>query len=383
MPQRTIAVIDGNSLMHRAFHALPETMTAPDGRPTNAAFGFLQMLIKLVQDLKPYGVVVAFDRGKPAFRIEALAQYKIHRPPTADALRSQFPMMKELLGALDVPVVELDGWEGDDILGTLARRGEAAGLEVLLVTGDRDAFQLVSDHVKVVTTRKGITDITVYGPLEVEERYGITPAQVPDYLGLKGDTSDNIPGVPGVGEKTAAKLLQQYGTLEAVLTAAKAGEVPGKVGANLVEHEGAALASRTVATIVCDVPVAIELDTVRFGVFELAMVAEAFATPRCAPAASRHPRRGRPSRLQWMSELSATCIPACVGVMRRPPSRSGCPAIRISGWEWPWACLRRRCSLTQGTWRWRVPKESLWFRAMASTRPSLCCSSMPSSPRET
>ena len=127
MSQRTLAVIDGNSLIHRAFHALPPTMTAPDGRPTNAAFGFISMLVKMMADLKPDGVVVAFDLGKPAFRTEALAQYKIHRPPTAQELRDQFPMVKELLGALDIPIVELSGWEGDDILGTLARRGEAAG----------------------------------------------------------------------------------------------------------------------------------------------------------------------------------------------------------------------------------------------------------------
>ncbi|TLM78809.1 MAG: DNA polymerase I, partial [Actinobacteria bacterium] len=186
MPQRTIAVVDGNSLLHRAFHALPESMTAPDGRPTNAAFGFVSMLVKLVQELAPDAVVVAFDRGKPAFRIEALAQYKVHRPPTAEALRAQFPMVKELLGALDVPVVELEGWEGDDILGTLAKRGAEAGERVLLVTGDRDAFQLVNELVSVVTTKKGITDIVLYGPSEVEERYGVTPAQAPDYLGLKG-----------------------------------------------------------------------------------------------------------------------------------------------------------------------------------------------------
>ncbi|TLM86743.1 MAG: hypothetical protein FDZ75_07180 [Actinobacteria bacterium] len=219
MSPRTIAVIDGNSLIHRAFHALPETMTAPDGRPTNAAFGFVSMLAKLVAELKPDGVVVAFDRGKPAFRTEALAQYKIHRPPTPDALRAQFPMVKHVLEAMSVPIVEVEGWEGDDILGTLARRGAEAGVRVLLVTGDRDAFQLVTNTVQVVTTKKGITDIVLYGPAEVEERYGVTPAQVPDFLGLKGDTSDNIPGVAGIGEKTAAKLLQEHGTLEAVLKA--------------------------------------------------------------------------------------------------------------------------------------------------------------------
>ncbi len=274
MPQHTIAVIDGNSLIHRAFHALPPTMTAPDGRPTNAAFGFVSMLLKMVSDLRPDGVVVAFDLGKPAFRMEALEQYKVHRPPTDPQLRQQFPMVKELLGALDVPIVELQGWEGDDILGTLARRGEEQGFLMLLVTGDRDAFQLVTDRVRVVTTKKGITDIVTYGPAEVYERYGVTPAQVPDYLGLKGDTSDNIPGVPGVGEKTAAKLLKEYGSLDAVL--AHAEEIKGKVGESLRDNRDAALASRTVATIVCDVPIDLDLASVRFGEFDPHAVATAF-----------------------------------------------------------------------------------------------------------
>jgi DNA polymerase I len=275
---RTVAVVDGNSLIHRAFHALPPSMTAPDGRPTNAAFGFMSMLVKLVTDLKPDGLVVAFDRGKPAFRTEALAQYKIHRPPTAQELRDQFPMVKHLLAAIDVPIVEVDGWEGDDILGTLAKRGHEAGVKMLLVTGDRDAFQLVTDNVCVVTTRKGITDIVVYGPTEVLERYGVTAEQVPDYLGLKGDTSDNIPGVPGVGEKTAAKLLQQYGTLEEIL--AHAEEIPGKLGENLRNHVGEALASRTVATISCDVPIDLDITTISFGDFDPHAVAAALAELR-------------------------------------------------------------------------------------------------------
>jgi len=278
MTQRTLAVIDGNSLMHRAYHALPPTMTAPDGRPTNAAFGFVSMLLKLIADLAPDAIVCAFDLGKPAFRMEALAQYKVHRPPTAPDLKSQFPIVKDLLRALDVPIVEVQGWEGDDILGTLAVRGSAAGMHVLLVTGDRDAFQLVNEDVSVVTTKKGITDIVVYGPEQVVERYGITPAQVPDYLGLKGDTSDNIPGVPGIGEKTAAKMLQQYGSLDELL--AHADEVSGKVGENLRGNVDAALASRTVATIRCDVPFDIDLDAVKFGGFDPAAVATAFADLR-------------------------------------------------------------------------------------------------------
>src|SRR5574340_1676505 len=146
MPERTIAIVDGNSLLHRAFHALPPSMTAPDGRPTNAVFGFVSMLLKMVADLQPQGVVVAFDKGKPAFRTEALAAYKIHRPPTDPGLKEQFPMIKELLEALAIPIVEAEGWEGDDVLGTLAVRGAEAGMRVLLVTGDKDALQLVNER---------------------------------------------------------------------------------------------------------------------------------------------------------------------------------------------------------------------------------------------
>ena len=273
MSERTIAVIDGNSLLHRAFHGLPPTMTAPDGRPTNAVFGFMSMLFKMVADLKPDAVVVAFDRGKPAFRTEALAQYKIQRPPTDPDLKAQFPMVKELLDALDVPIVEVDGWEGDDVLGTLADQAAAEGMRVLLVTGDKDALQLVSERVSVVSTRKGITDIVVYDRAAVIERYGVAPEQVADFLGLKGDTSDNIPGVPGVGEKTAAKLLQEYGTLDAVLEGA--GEIKGKLGENLREHADAARASRVVATIRRDVPVPADVTGVRWGTWDEAAALEA------------------------------------------------------------------------------------------------------------
>ena len=314
MSERTIAVIDGNSLIHRAFHALPPTMTAPDGRPTNAAFGFVSMLAKMVADLRPHGVVVAFDLGKPAFRVEALAQYKVHRPPTDPQLKAQFPIVKDLLRALDVPIVEVEGWEGDDILGTLARRGEEAGVRVLLVTGDRDAFQLVSDRVRVVTTKKGITDIVIYGPAEVLERYGVTPAQVPDFLGLKGDTSDNIPGVAGVGEKTAAKLLQEYGTLDEVL--AHSGEIKGKLGANLREHKGAALASRTVATISCDVPFDLDIDAIEFGTFDPHDVAAAFSELRFTSLLDRV------LALRGSADLAAP--------VRVPPSEPSAPGVAVT-----------------------------------------------------
>ena len=278
MAARTIAVIDGNSLMHRAFHALPPSMTAPDGRPTNAAFGFCSMLVKMVADLRPDGVVVAWDKGRPAFRSDALAQYKAHRPPTAEDLRSQFPMVKELMDALAVPQFEAEGWEADDILGTFAARGSALGMRVLLVTGDRDALQLIDNNVVVVSTQKGVSDIKLYDAAAVEERFGVRPDQIVDYLGLKGDTSDNIPGVAGVGEKTAAKLIQEFGTLDAVLE--HAAEIKGKLGENLREHADAARVSRMVATIRTDAPVQIDLETVRWGGFDAHELARAFGELR-------------------------------------------------------------------------------------------------------
>ncbi|HEY3318317.1 MAG TPA: DNA polymerase I [Coriobacteriia bacterium] len=275
MTDRVVAIIDGNSLVHRAYHALPPTMTAPDGTPTNAVFGFTSMLVKMVSDLRPYGVVVAFDCGKPAFRTEVLERYKVQRPPTADELKVQFPLVKKVLEALAVPIVESPGWEGDDVLGTLAEFGKAAGVRVLLVTGDRDALQLVEDGaVEVVSTRKGITDIVVYDEAGVKEKTGVTPAQIPDYLGLKGDTSDNIPGVPGVGEKTAAKLIAEYGSLEEVL--AHAEEIKGRLGENLRTNAEEARASKIVATIRRDVPVQLDLGGVCWGTWRAEDVLRVF-----------------------------------------------------------------------------------------------------------
>ncbi|WP_273397856.1 DNA polymerase I [Thermophilibacter mediterraneus] len=288
---RTIAVIDGNSLMHRAFHAIRQPMTAPDGRSTNALFGFFNMFIKLVDTFRPDGVICAFDRGKPRVRMEMLPQYKAQRPPMDPALREQFPMVKELLGALDVPVAELEGWEGDDILGTLARRGEAAGYTMLLFTGDRDMYQLTTDRVKVVSTKKGVTDVAIMDPATVEDLYhGITPELVPDFYGLKGDSSDNIPGVPGIGPKKAAALIVQYGSLDEVI--AHADEVKGKMGENLRAHIDDALVSRRVATIRTDAPIELDLDDARFPTFDAAEVARAFSALGFTGMTSRLVRLG-------------------------------------------------------------------------------------------
>ena len=273
---RTIAVIDGNSLMHRAFHAIRQPMTAPDGRSTNALFGFFNMFIKMVDTFHPDGVICAFDKGKPRVRMEMLPQYKAQRPPMDPALREQFPMVKELLHALDVPVAELEGWEGDDILGTLARRGEAAGFDMYLFTGDRDMYQLTTGHVKIVSTKKGVTDVVIMDPTTVEDLYhGITPELVPDFYGLKGDTSDNIPGVPGIGPKKAAALIVQYGSLDEVI--AHADEIKGKMGENLRAHIDDALVSRKVATIRTDAPIELDLSDARFPTFDPVEVTRAFS----------------------------------------------------------------------------------------------------------
>lgn len=275
--RRTFAVIDGNSLMHRAFHAVPPTMNAPDGRPTNAIFGFLNMFLKMIDAFNPDGVVVAFDKGKPRVRMEMLPQYKAQRPPMDPDLHAQFPMIKELLTALNVPILQSEGWEGDDILGTMTRLGEEAGCDMLLVTGDRDMYQLVTEHVNVVSTRKGLSDVAIMTPESVDDLYhGITPALVPDFYGLKGDTSDNIPGVPGIGPKKASALIAQYGSLDEVI--AHADEVKGKMGENLRAHIDDALLSRKVATIRTDAPVELDFDETSFPAFSADEVSAALGT---------------------------------------------------------------------------------------------------------
>lgn len=275
--RRTFAVIDGNSLMHRAFHAVPPTMNAPDGRPTNAIFGFLNMFLKMIDAFNPDGVVVAFDKGKPRVRMEMLPQYKAQRPPMDPDLHAQFPMIKELLAALNVPILQSEGWEGDDILGTMARLGEEAGCDMLLVTGDRDMYQLVTERVNVVSTRKGLSDVAIMTPESVDDLYhGITPTLVPDFYGLKGDTSDNIPGVPGIGPKKASALIAKYGSLDEVI--AHADEVKGKMGENLRAHIDDALLSRKVATIRTDAPVELDFEATSFPAFSADEVSAALGT---------------------------------------------------------------------------------------------------------
>lgn len=269
-------MIDGNSLVYRAFYALPTTLANKKGQITNAVYGFTSMLIKIFDELKPDKVLVAFDSKGPTFRHKAFKEYKAHRPETPDELIQQFPLIKDVLEALNIPIFELQGYEADDILATMAKEGEKKDYQVLVVTGDKDAFQLVSPQTKVVTTKKGITDIVIYNREKVEERYGLPPEKMIDMLGLKGDPSDNIPGVPSVGEKTAAKLLKEFGSLEEVL--ANISEIKGEKLKNaLKEFEDQARLSKELATLDYQVPLEFDLEKVCFGDWDKEKVQEVFS----------------------------------------------------------------------------------------------------------
>ncbi len=254
--KRRWVLIDGHSLAYRAFYALPAEMATSSGQPTNAVFGFLSMLIKVLEELKPGAMVVAFDKGRPEFRTERYAEYKAHRKPMPDDLREQMGVIHAVLEALGIIVLEVEGYEADDLLATLATALPGQE-EIFIVTGDRDALQLVDERVRIIANRKGITDIMVYDPSEVKQRYGVEPRQIPDYLALKGDASDNIPGVPGIGEKTASALISRYGSLEGVYEHLE-DITPPKVKRALEEHRESAFMSRELATSRRDVPIPVE-----------------------------------------------------------------------------------------------------------------------------
>ena len=244
-------LVDGNSLMHRAFHALP--LMDADGVYTNAIYGFLNMLLKVIKEEKVQYLAVCFDEHGPTFRHTVYQDYKAGRSETPPELRQQFSTILDLLDKLGIRRYSLQGWEADDLLGTLSLKGEEAGLAPLLLTGDRDALQLVGGGTELMFTRKGISETIRFTPSRVYEEYGFTPQQVTDWKGLAGDSSDNIPGVPGVGDKTAVRLLQEYGTLENVL--ANSGQVKGKLGEKLATWADQARFCKELATIRRDAPV--------------------------------------------------------------------------------------------------------------------------------
>ncbi len=252
---KTVLLVDGHSLIHRAFHALPTTLSV-NGVYTNAVQGFFLMLFKAIADYRPAALCVMFDMHAPTFRHTMYDQYKAGRKPTPEELRPQFPVVREILAAMGVTLCEMEGYEADDLLGTAAKLANERGVHAYVLTGDRDSLQLVNAETQVILTKTGISESLLLSPEKVKEVYGFTPEQVTDMKGLMGDSSDNIPGVPGVGEKTALKLIEQYGTLEEVL--AHAEEIPGKLGERIRENRKLAELSKDLGTIRVNAPLQVD-----------------------------------------------------------------------------------------------------------------------------
>jgi len=256
-----LIILDGNSLMNRAFYALP-LLTNREGIHTNAVYGFTNMLLKMKEEIEPDYIVCTFDKAAPTFRHNEYKEYKAGRKKMPSELAEQFPIVKELLSKFDINIFEIEGFEADDLIGTLSCKAEEQGIEVYIVTGDRDALQLASDNIKVVLTKKGITEKEIYDANRMIEEYGVTPKQFIDVKGLMGDASDNIPGVPGVGEKTAYKLIKEYGSIESVLNNTE--NISGKkIKESLIENSEQAIFSKKLATIMCNVPIEIDLNSIK------------------------------------------------------------------------------------------------------------------------
>jgi len=254
---RDLLVVDGNNLAHRAFHALPEGIATSWGLPSNALLGFANVFFKLLVDYRPRGAVVAWDR-RPTTRLDAAPDYKAGRKPMASTLVRQFPHFEEVVSAFGYPSIAIDGWEADDLIATVAARAESSGLSTCLLSTDRDAFQLVTERTCLMMTPRGSAAPEVYTPERIRQRYGISPAQIPEFIALKGDTADNIAAVPGIGEKTAADLLARYGSLEAIL--ARTADLPPARRRALETHADAARAAQKLATLRRDLPLPSEAE---------------------------------------------------------------------------------------------------------------------------
>ncbi len=277
MATSRLLLLDGHSLAYRAFYALPvENFSTTTGQPTNAVFGFTSMLINVVRDEKPTHIVVAFDVSRTTFRSEAFPEYKATRSTSPAEFSGQVDLVREVMTALGISVVSVAGFEADDIIATLVAQSADSDMDVEIVTGDRDAFQLVSDRVTVLYPKKGVSDLARMTPEAVEEKYGLTPAQYPDYAALRGDPSDNLPGIPGVGEKTAAKWIREYGSLDALVDGVDT--VGGKVGDALREALPQVLMNSRLTRLVADVPIELDLEDCEFGAWDRAEVDQLFDT---------------------------------------------------------------------------------------------------------
>ena len=319
-------LIDGNSLAYRAFFALPESIATHDGRPTNAIYGLASMFAKMLIDHDPSAVVVCWDAGWSGREL-TYEPYKSQRKPRPDLLRDQWPHLMPLAEAFGFTNIRVDGFEADDVIASLTKRAREQDLAVMVVSGDRDVYQLVEDGVRVMTTSRGVTDTKIYDSDGVVERYGVPPELVTDLIGLKGDTSDNIPGVPGIGDKTAAQLLQEYGDLEGVL--ANIDKISGaKRKENLTNHAEDARISKQLATAITDIDIELDLDE---------LMAKRMDRSRLREVAREFELRVILERLE--EELGADFVPdskveeeldatAEAGIDRRPRRRGGRPGDR-------------------------------------------------------
>ncbi|HUV05279.1 MAG TPA: DNA polymerase I [Armatimonadota bacterium] len=328
-------LIDGNSLLYRAFFAMPHFSTL-ENQPTNAVYGFTMMLLRLIQEEKPDILLVAFDAPAKTFRHEEFEEYKAHRKPAPDELVSQQPIAREMIDAFNIARLEVAGFEADDVVGTLARKAEAEDYDVTIVTGDLDALQLVDPKVRVMTTVKGVSETVVYDEDAVERRYDVRPAQLPDYKGLKGDPSDNIPGVPGIGDKTAARLIKEYGSLENLLYHAEDLK-ESKLQNTLVESSDKARLSKRLATIVTDVPVDIDLSNCGFRKPDYARLRDIFKRLEFRSLIKKLPeetgQRGLFASVEAEALTQALVIrrPAQLDALLTDVRGSGSVAIRIHG----------------------------------------------------
>ncbi len=272
---RKLLLIDGNSLVYRAFFALPTDIATASGQVTNAVFGFTSMLINLFKDHQPDAICVTFDRPEPTFRHEMVSDYKAGRAEAPDILRQQMGLTRQVIETLKIPIVEMAGFEADDCIATLATCGRDQGWDVIVVTGDRDTYQLVEDpHVKVLYNRRGVSDYVLYDEAGIKERTGVTPADYPQYAALRGDPSDNLPGVPGVGEKTAAKLINDYGDIDGVY--ANLDKLTPKLRENLAAAEDQVRSNAKATPLVRDLAIAVDIDTLRMGEFDADAVKSLF-----------------------------------------------------------------------------------------------------------
>ena len=255
---RKLLLIDGNAILHRAFHAYPATFSDKKGNPTNAIYGFYAMLLKVMEEVKPDYVEICFDQGAPTFRMNMYAGYHANRPKMQDDLGSQVEPLRESLRKIGIPINAIEGYEADDLIGTLSGQAKKEGLETVILTGDRDLLQLVNGQVRLLMPITGITKSILMGSKEVEEKYGIRPDQVIDYKALVGDPSDNYPGVAGIGPKTASALLQKWETLEGIYT--HLGEIKPETSQKLAQDAEQAAMCKKLATIHMDVPVHLDVD---------------------------------------------------------------------------------------------------------------------------